>query len=69
MSTLVIQLPEHRRLRAGATGEESLESSRRREYLYATSGDGIELDAQGEAAAIVATSKSVLPKLPRPFRA
>ncbi len=51
MSTLVIQLPEHRRLRAGATGEEAIEPSRRREYLYATSGDGIELDAQGEAAA------------------
>ena len=50
MSTLVIQLPEHRRLRAGASNEESLEPARRREYVYATSDDGIDLDAQGEAA-------------------
>jgi general secretion pathway protein L len=51
MSNLVIQLPEHRRLRAGAAGDVATEPSRRREYAYATSGDGIELDAQGEAAA------------------
>jgi general secretion pathway protein L len=51
MSNLVLQLPEHRRLRAGAAGDVAGEQSRRREYAYATSGDGIELDAQGEAAA------------------
>ena len=51
MSNLVLQLPEHRRLRAGAAGDVAGEPSRRREYAYATSGDGIELDAQGEAAA------------------
>ena len=51
MSTLVIQLPEHRRLRARSTDEAAPDPGRRREYVYVTSDDGIEFDAQGEAAA------------------
>ena len=51
MSTLVIQLPEHRRLRARATDEAPPDPGRRREYVYVTSADGIEFEAQGEAAA------------------
>ena len=51
MSNLVLQLPEHRRLRAGAADDAASGASRRREYAYATSSDGIELEAQGEAAA------------------
>ena len=51
MSTLVIQLPEHRRLRARATDEAAPDPGRRREYVYVTSADGIEFEAQGEAAA------------------
>ena len=51
MSNLVLQLPEHRRLRAGAADDAASDASRRREYAYATSSDGIELEAQGEAAA------------------
>ena len=51
MSTLVILLPEHRRLRARAVDEAALDSGRRREYVYVTSADGIEFEAQGEAAA------------------
>ena len=51
MSTLVIQLPEHRRLRARATDEAAPEPDRRREYVYVTSDDGIEFEAQGAAAA------------------
>ena len=50
MSTLVIQLPEHRRLRARATGEAVSDSGRRHEYVYVTSADGTEFEAQGEAA-------------------
>ena len=51
MSTLVIQLPEHQRLRARSAGEIALDPGRRREYVYVTSVDGIEFEAQGEAAA------------------
>ena len=51
MSTLVIQLPEHRRLRARATGDALPDPGRRREYVYVTSADGIEFEAQGDAAA------------------
>src|SRR5664280_3498585 len=51
MSTLVIQLPEHQRLRARALNEPLAELERRREYVYVTSEDGIEHEAQGEAAA------------------
>ena len=51
MPNLVLRLPEHRRLRAGAADDAASETSRRREYPYATSDDGIELEAQGEAAA------------------
>ena len=60
MSTLVIQLPEHRRLRAGATGDASAENTRRREYAYVTSNDGIELEAQGQAAAALLPTRSVV---------
>ncbi len=60
MSTLVIQLPEHRRLRAGATGDASAENTRRREYAYVTSNDGIEPEAQGQAAAALLPTRSVV---------
>ena len=59
MSTLVLQLQERRRLRAGAT-DESLAPSRRREYAYATSDDGIELDAHGDAAAALLPKRSIV---------
>jgi general secretion pathway protein L len=59
MSTLVLQLPERRRLRAGAT-DESAAPSRRREYAYATSDDGIELDAHGDAAAALLPKRSIV---------
>ena len=59
MSTLVLQLQERRRLRAGAT-DESLAPSRRREYAYATSDDGIELDAHGHAAAALLPKRSIV---------
>ena len=59
MSTLVLQLPERRRLRAGAA-DESAAPSRRREYAYATSDDGIELDAHGEAAAALLPKRSIV---------
>ena len=49
MSTLVIQLPERPRLRAGAHGETE-SAGPRRDYAYVTSADGIEFEAQGEAA-------------------
>ncbi|MBV9890964.1 MAG: general secretion pathway protein GspL [Rhizobacter sp.] len=58
MSTLVLQLAERRRLRAGA--EEPAAPSRRREYAYATSDDGIELDAHGAAAAALLPKGSVV---------
>jgi general secretion pathway protein L len=51
MSTLVIQLPEHKRLRARAGAEADFDPERRREYAYVTSGDGITFEAQGQAAA------------------
>ena len=58
MSTLVIQLPEHQRLRARATGEAVPDPGRRREYVYVTSADGIEFEAQGEAAAALLPRRS-----------
>ncbi len=58
MSTLVIQLPEHQRLRARAPGQTAPESTRRREYAYVTSSDGIEFEAQGEAAAALLPRRS-----------
>ena len=58
MSTLVIQLPEHQRLRARATGEIALDPGRRRDYVYVTSADGIEFEAQGEAAAALLPRRS-----------
>ena len=61
MSTLVIQLPQRQRLRAGATGEEpGLAASRRREYVYVTSTDGIDIEAQGESAAPLLPTRSVV---------
>ena len=60
MSTLVLQLPERRRLRAGAADEPGAAASRRREYTYVTSGDGIELEAQGHAAAALLPKRSVV---------
>jgi len=60
MSTLVLLLPERRRLRAGATDDTGGAPTRRREYAYATSDDGIELDAHGEAAAALLPKRSVV---------
>src|SRR4051794_27730031 len=60
MSTLVLQLPERRRLRAGAADEAGAAGARRREYSYATSDDGIELDAHGDAAAALLPKRSVV---------
>ena len=61
MSTLVLQLPEHSRLRAGvAAADEGTVAPRRREYIYVTSGDGIEVDAQGQAAAALLPGGSVV---------
>jgi general secretion pathway protein L len=51
MSTLVLQLPEHKRLRARAGGEADFDPERRREYAYVTSSDGVAFEAQGAAAA------------------
>ena len=59
MSTLVIQLPEHRRLRAGVN-DDSVEPSRRREYVYVTSNDGIEFEAQGQSAAALLPRRSIV---------
>jgi general secretion pathway protein L len=58
MSTLVILLPEHPRLRARAADEAAPDPGRRREYVYVTSDDGIELEAQGEAAAALLPRRS-----------
>ena len=58
MSTLVIQFPEHQRLRARALNVPSAELERRREYVYVTSEDGIEHEAQGEAAAALLPRRS-----------
>ncbi len=60
MSTLVIQLPERRRLRAGAAEEPGASASRRREYAYVTSDDGIDVDAQGHAAAALLPTRPVI---------
>jgi general secretion pathway protein L len=59
MSTLVLQLSERRRLRAGAADEAGA-PARRREYAYATSDDGIELDAHGHAAAALLPKRSIV---------
>ena len=58
MSTIVIQLPEHHRLRAQALNQPSPDIGRRREYVYVTSDDGIEHEAQGEAAAALLPKRS-----------
>jgi general secretion pathway protein L len=60
MSTLVLQLHERVRLRAGAVDEPGANPARRREYAYVTSGDGIELEAQGHAAAALLPNRSVV---------
>src|SRR5450755_246493 len=60
MSTLIIQLPEHRRLRAGASADDGAEPARRHEYSYVTSGDGIEPEAQGHAAAALLPTRPVV---------
>ena len=60
MSTLVLQLPDRQRLRAGTADEPAAAAARRREYAYATSDDGIELDAHGHAAAALLPSRSVV---------
>lgn len=60
MSTLVIQLPAHQRLRAGAASDAAADPVRRREYPYVTSNDGIDFEAQGEAAAALLPRSSVV---------
>jgi len=60
MSTLVLQIPERPRLRAGEVDEPGAAAARRREYSYATSDDGIELDAHGHAAAALLPKRSVV---------
>ena len=60
MSTLVIQLPEHRRLRAGARAEPESDGWPRNDYAYVTSADGIEFEAQGEAAAALLPGRSLV---------
>src|SRR6185437_5557584 len=58
MSTLVLQLPEHRRLRARSTEEAAPELEKRREYAYVTSSDGIAFEAQGQTAAALLPRRS-----------
>ncbi len=58
MSTLVLLLPEHQRQRALSGGAAAPETDRRREYPYVTSADGIEFEAQGEAAAALLPKRS-----------
>ena len=60
MSILVLQLPERQRLRAGAGEESGAPGGRRREYAYVTSDDGIEIDAQGHAAAALLPTRSIV---------
>jgi len=60
MSTLVLQLPERPRLRAGASEESGAAGARRREYAYVTSDDGIDVEAQGHAAAALLPTRSVV---------
>ena len=60
MSTLVIQLPEHRRLRAGAHASADASAELRRDYAYVTSADGIEYEAMGEAAAVLLPSRAMV---------
>src|SRR6185369_13224956 len=60
MSTLVLQFPERQRLRAGASEESGAAGARRREYAYVTSDDGIEVEAQGHAAAALLPTRSVV---------
>jgi len=58
MSTLVLQLPDRQRLRARGPGNVEPDPSRRREYVYVTSADGIEFEAQGEAAGALLPRRS-----------
>lgn len=58
MSTLVLLLPEHQRQRALSDGGAAPDTDRRREYPYVTSADGIEFEAQGEAAAALLPKRS-----------
>lgn len=56
MSTLLIQLPDRRRLRAGGASDAGGASGLATEYAWALSRDGLLLESQGECAA------SLLPK-------
>ena len=58
MSTLVLLLPEHTRQRALSDGGAAPDPERRRDYPYVTSTDGIEFEAQGEAAAALLPKRS-----------
>jgi general secretion pathway protein L len=58
MSTLVLLLPERQRLRALSDGAGAPAPERRHDYAYVTSADGIEFEAQGEAAAALLPRRS-----------
>ena len=59
MSTLVILLPERQRQHAGVKGgADAGDASRHRDYAYVTSADGIEYEAQGQAAAALLPTRS-----------
>ena len=60
MSTLVIQLPERRRLGARSIADVESETVSRREYDYVTSTDGIEFEAHGHAAGALLPGRSVV---------
>ncbi len=60
MSTLVIQLPERQRLGVNTPGEREADETRRREYAYVTSADGIEFEAQGQTAGALLPRRSVV---------
>jgi general secretion pathway protein L len=60
MSTLVIQLPVHQRLRAGARQDRDTDGWPRSDYAYVTSADGIEFEAQGEAAAALLPGAAIV---------
>lgn len=60
MSTLIVHIPERQRLHASAVVDAPVESSRRREYEYVTSADGIEFEAQGRTSAALMPRRSVV---------
>lgn len=60
MSTLIVQLPERRRLGAGASANaDDAASAGRREYAYVVSEDGIDIESQGVAVASLLPRKTL----------